>query len=163
MPRKRTISDEDLLDAALAIVHADGPGALSFASLAAEVGLASSTIVQRFGTKAALLQAALVRAWDHLDAATAAAIARASRDRAGVVDLLGSLSGQYDEDDFADQLIVLREDMRDPVLRARGAAWAARADRSADGPPRPLDRRGRSRPTPASVRCSPRASRAPRG
>ena len=125
MPRKRTISDEALLDAALAIVHADGPQALSFASLAADVGLASSTVVQRFGTKAALLQAALGRAWDHLDVATAAAIARASVDRAGVVDLLGSLSGQYDEHDFADQLMVLREDMRDPVLRARGAAWAA--------------------------------------
>lgn len=125
MPRKRTIPDEVLLDTALAIVHQDGPGALSFASLAAEVSLASSTIVQRFGTKAGLLQAALVRAWDHLDAATDAAITRASDDRAGVVDLLGSLSAQYDEDDFADQLMVLREDMRDPALRARGAAWVA--------------------------------------
>ena len=28
-------------------------------------------------------------------------------------------------DDYADQLMVLREDLRDPVLRARGEAWVA--------------------------------------
>ena len=77
------------------------------------------------GLSAALLQGALLRAWDHLDAATAAAIARAPGGRAGVVDLLVSLSGQYEAHDYADQLMVLREDLRDPVLRARGAAWIA--------------------------------------
>ena len=40
-----------------------------------------------------------------------------------MVDLLVDLSGEYTEDDFADQLLVLREDLRDPVLRARGEAW----------------------------------------
>jgi hypothetical protein len=33
------------------------------------------------------------------------------------------LSAQYDQDDFANQLLLLREDLRDPVLRARGQAW----------------------------------------
>jgi AcrR family transcriptional regulator len=125
MPRKRTIPDEALLDAALDIVHRSGPAALSFATLAGQVGLASSTVVQRFGTKADLLQAALLRAWDHLDAATATAIARAPDGPAGVVDLLVALSGQYEAHEYADQLMVLREDLRDPVLRARGAAWIA--------------------------------------
>ena len=37
--------------------------------------------------------------------------------------MLVALSGEYTVSDFADQLIVLREDMRDPVLRARGEAW----------------------------------------
>ena len=139
MPRKRTISDEALLDAAMGIVHTSGPAALSFQTLAAEVGLASSTIVQRFGTKAGLLRATLLRAWDHLDADTAAAIARAGPGRAGVVDLLVAVGGQYDEDDYAEQLVVLREDLRDPVLRARGAAWigtlaAAVEARLADAP-----------------------------
>jgi AcrR family transcriptional regulator len=123
MPRKRTIPDEVLLDAALAIVHGTGPAALSFATLAGQVGLAPSTIVQRFGTKAGLLRATLLRAWDHLDADTAAAIDRAGPGRDGVVDLLVAVGGQYDEDDYAEQLVVLREDLRDPVLRARGAAW----------------------------------------
>ena len=70
-----------------------------------------------------LLQQALLQAWDRLDAETARADAAAGPGPAGVVDLLVDLSGEYTEDDFADQLLVLREDLRDPVLRARGEAW----------------------------------------
>jgi AcrR family transcriptional regulator len=123
MPRKRTISDEALLDAALLLVRADGPDSLTFAAMAASTGLAGPTIVQRFGTKAALLRAALSRAWDKLDADTAAADTAAPMGAGGVVELLVMLSGQYDPQDFADQLLVLREDLRDTVLRARGDAW----------------------------------------
>jgi hypothetical protein len=39
--------------------------------------------------------------------------------------MLVSLTGQYEANDYADQLMVLREDLRDPVLRARGEAWIA--------------------------------------
>ena len=125
MPRHRTVSDERLLDAALEVVHGSGPSALSFATLASRVGLSGSTIVQRFGSKADLLQATLLHAWDRLDADTAAAIASAAPDATGVVDLFVALSGMYDTDDFADQLMVLREDLRDPVLRDRGKRWIA--------------------------------------
>jgi AcrR family transcriptional regulator len=126
MPRKRTVTDDDLADAALALVREAGPAALTFAALAPRAGLAGSTIVQRFGTKAALLRAALSRAWDHLDRETAAASAAATAGPDGVIDLLVRLSGQYDPDDeFADQLLILREDLRDPVLRERGRAWLA--------------------------------------
>ena len=123
MPRKRTISDEALLDAALLLVRADGPDSLTFAALAGASGLAAPTIVQRFGSKAALLRAALSRAWDQLDADTAAADDAAPMGARGVVELLVALSGQYKAEDYADQLLVLREDLRDPVLRARGDAW----------------------------------------
>jgi AcrR family transcriptional regulator len=125
MPRNRTISDQDVLDRALLVVRASGPDALTFGALAPRVGLAPSTIVQRFGTKAALLRAALSRAWDRLDDETAAAVEHAPPGPAGVIEMLVELSGQYDPDDFADQLLVLREDLRDPVLRARGKAWLA--------------------------------------
>ena len=123
MPRNRTIPDDVVLSAALDIVHADGPAALSFGTLADRVGLAGSTLVQRFGSRAGLLQRALLQAWDRLDAETARADAAAGPGPAGVVDLLVDLSGEYTEHDFADQLLVLREDLRDPVLRARGEAW----------------------------------------
>jgi AcrR family transcriptional regulator len=123
MPRKRTIADETLLDAALAIVHESGPDALTFAALGPRVGLAPSTIVQRYGTKAQLLQASLLRAWDLLDLQTADAARAAADDSRGAIDLLVRLTGQYDAHDFADQLLVLREDLRDPTLRARGQAW----------------------------------------
>jgi AcrR family transcriptional regulator len=124
MPRKRTISDQALLDTALLIVRSGGPDSLSFGALAAQVGLAGSTIVQRFGTKAALLRAALSRAWDLLDDDTATADRTAPLDPPGAIELLIQLSGQYaPDDDFADQLLLLREDLRDPVLRDRGRAW----------------------------------------
>ena len=123
MPRNRTIPDHVVLSAALDIVHTDGPAALSFGTLAERVGLAGSTLVQRFGSRAGLLQRAFLQAWDHLDAETARADAAAAPGPAGVVDLLVDLSGEYTEDDFADQLLVLREDLRDPVLRPRGEAW----------------------------------------
>ncbi|HEV7759914.1 MAG TPA: helix-turn-helix domain-containing protein [Acidimicrobiales bacterium] len=125
MPRKRSVSDEAILDRALGLAESAGPAALTFSALSAEVGLAPATLVQRFGTKAKLLQAALLRAWDHLDEATAGADAGAGDGPEGVVDLVTRLSGQYDPAEDADQILLLREDLRDPVLRARGQAWIA--------------------------------------
>lgn len=126
MSRKRTIPDEALLDAALDLVHAEGPAALTFGALARRTGLAASTLVQRFATRPALLRATLERAWDHLDERTAAADAAADAGPSGVRALLGALTGAYPADDasgYADQLLLLREDLRDQVLRARGDAW----------------------------------------
>jgi len=125
MPRTRTISDDSILDFALGIVRSSGPETLTFAALASGVGLSASTIVQRFGTKQGLLRAALMRAWDLLDQETAAAIGNAPLEPSGITDLLVRLSGHYDARDFADQLRVLREDVRDPVLRERGRDWLA--------------------------------------
>lgn len=125
MARPRTITDEALLDVALEIVHRDGPAALSFGGLAGHVGLAGSTIVQRFGTRADLLRATLLRAWDGLDEATTSAIDAAPDGVAGVVDLFVGLTASHDEDDYAEQLPVLREDLCDPLLRRRGEQWLA--------------------------------------
>lgn len=52
MSRTRTISDDSMLDVALGIVRSSGPETLTFAALSTGVGLAASTIVQRFGTEA---------------------------------------------------------------------------------------------------------------
>jgi AcrR family transcriptional regulator len=57
MPRKRTITDEVLLDRALLVAREVGPDGLTFGAVAERAGLAASTIVQRFGTKPALLRA----------------------------------------------------------------------------------------------------------
>ncbi len=123
MPRNRSIPDAAVLSAALDLVHAEGPAALTFGRLAARVGLAGSTLVQRFGNRSQLLQRTLLHAWDALAGATAGADEAAGAGPSGVVELLVMLSGQYSEDEFADQLLVLREDLRDPVLRQRGEAW----------------------------------------
>lgn len=125
MPRPRTLSDEQLLDMVLGLVHAEGPDAASFGAVAKISGLSGSTLVQRFGTKAAMLRACLLRAWDRLDMETARLIQSVLETPEGAIDLLAGLSKDYGEDaaSYAEGLLVLREDLRDPALRARGAAW----------------------------------------
>jgi AcrR family transcriptional regulator len=124
MPRPKLQSDEQVLDAALAIVRSGGVDSLTFAALAGGSGLSSATLVQRFGTKAALIQRTLLHAWDKLQARTLELASSVPRTPDGAVELLVGLS-HYDGpvEDFAEGLLVLREDLRDPVLRRRGAVW----------------------------------------
>lgn len=124
MPRPKTMSDEEVLAAALAIMHAGGPEGLTFAALAAATGLSASTLVQRFENKQNLVQRTLLRAWDCLDQLTAELSATLPKTSSGAIDLLVGLSGDYGGiEAYADGLRVLREDLRDPLLRARGTKW----------------------------------------
>lgn len=127
MSRSKTISDEHLLDRLLAAVMKHGPSGLSFAMASQAAGLAPATLVQRFGARDGMVEAVLLRAWDRLDETTAAADAEASLDPAGAVDFLLRLTNSdAAEYDFTDGLLLLREDIRNPVLRARGAEWSTR-------------------------------------
>jgi AcrR family transcriptional regulator len=113
-----------VLDAALGLLREGGASALTFAALAARCGLSAPTLVQRFENKAALRRRALLHAWDELDALTRKLDAEAPLTPEGAVELLIGLSEQYGGiDSYGDGLLLLREDVRDPVLRARGAAW----------------------------------------
>jgi AcrR family transcriptional regulator len=124
MPRPKTLSDQAVLAAAHKLIHERGPDALTFASVAEVCGLSASTLVQRFKSKAGLVQSALLHAWDRLDEKTATLAAAAPKTPAGAIELLVALSRDYgDIESYAEGLLVLREDLRDPVLRARGAAW----------------------------------------
>ncbi|CDZ45208.1 TetR/AcrR family transcriptional regulator [Neorhizobium galegae] len=124
MARPKTMPDSEVLTAALKVMHEKGPEALTFASLATACGLSGSTLVQRFRNKEELARAALLFAWDDLDAKTEAAIAAAPRTPQGAVDILVALSGDYGGiEAYAEGLLMLREDFRDPRLRARGSAW----------------------------------------
>lgn len=125
MPRPKSLSDEAVLEAALTLMRQHGPDALSFGTLAKATGLSGATLVQRFGSKQALIRAATSHAWDQLDRATSEAVASAPGGAEGVVTLLIALSGYGDIETYADNLLILREDLRDPDLRARGQAWHA--------------------------------------
>ena len=125
MPRRKTLSDEEVLVAASRLLHEHGPDALTFESLGRACGLSPATLVQRFGTKARLKQATLLHAWDGLDAKTAALAAATPKTPEGAIALLVGLSDYGGIETYAEGLLVLREDLRDPVLRARGAAWKA--------------------------------------
>jgi hypothetical protein len=72
-----------------------------------------------------MLRAALLYAWDRLDAETARLAETVPKTPDGAVALLVGLSQDYGDNAaaYGEGLLVLREDFRDPVLRARGAAW----------------------------------------
>ncbi|MBT1155221.1 TetR/AcrR family transcriptional regulator [Aminobacter anthyllidis] len=125
MPRRKTLSDEEVLVVASRLLHERGPDALTFESLGRACGLSPATLVQRFKTKAALKQATLLHAWDGLDAKTAALAASTPKTPEGAIALLVGLSDYGGIETYAEGLLVLREDLRDPALRARGAAWKA--------------------------------------
>ena len=128
MPRPKTLSDEDVLESRLqAHPRARARGADLRSSLPQACGLSPATLVQRFRSKAGLKQSTLLHAWDRLDEKTAGSRPRSPktarrRDRRS----WSALSGDYGGiEAYAEGLLVLREDLRDPVLRARGAAWKA--------------------------------------
>lgn len=124
MARIKTISDDALLDRLLGVLMERGPAGLTFANGAKAVGLSASTLVQRFGTRDAMIEAILLRAWHQLEAATAAADRDLPLSPAGAIDLLISLMPpEKAEENATDGLLLLREDIRNPLLRARGAAW----------------------------------------
>jgi len=126
MTPPKTQSDEQVLEAAYRLMHADGPEALTFERLARASGLSGSTLVQRFKNKALLKQRTLLYACDGLDRKTEEVAGSVPRTPAGAVELLVALSSGYgDIESYAEGLLVLREDLRDPILRERGAAWKA--------------------------------------
>lgn len=126
MPRPKTQSDERILEIALSVMGERGPDVLTFSTLAERCGLSAATLVQRFGNKEKLKKSALLLAWDQLDAETVRLAASVPRTPDGAIELLIGLTRGYGEiDTFAEGLLMLREDLRDPVLRARGAAWKA--------------------------------------
>jgi AcrR family transcriptional regulator len=124
MGRSKTISDNEALGRLLATVQAVGPDALSFSKASAAVGLSAATLVQRFGTRDRMIEAVLLHAWDRLASLTAIADAEAPLTPGGAISLLLRLTpGREAEYDVTEGLLLLREDLRNPVLRGRGQAW----------------------------------------
>ncbi len=111
-----------MLDAALALVRTGGVGRLTFAALADLCGLSASTLVQRFGgQKTALIQRTLLHAWDKLQVRTLELASSVPKTQDGAVELLVGLS-HHDSgvEAYAESLLILREDLRDPVLPQPG-------------------------------------------
>ena len=126
MTRPKTQTDEQVLDAALALVRERGIAALTFSALASRCGLSGATLVQRFANKSALAQRTLLHAWNELDARTRDLAETTPLTPAGAVEFLLGLSEGFDGvESYGEGLLLLREDVRDPVLRERGAAWEA--------------------------------------
>jgi AcrR family transcriptional regulator len=54
-PRPRTVADAEIMAGAIRAISRLGPGRLTLADVAREVGLSAATLVQRFGSKRGLL------------------------------------------------------------------------------------------------------------
>jgi AcrR family transcriptional regulator len=74
-PRPRTVQDDAILEAAINVLSRTGPERMTLADVGAEVGLSAATLVQRFGSKRALMLALLKHVTDGIDARFASAMA----------------------------------------------------------------------------------------
>jgi AcrR family transcriptional regulator len=115
MPRHKTISDEEILDRALPLMASAGPAGFTLSDLAREIGIAPATLLQRFGSKQALVERAFARdnerfmAWiENLPDGVGAAL---------VIQIYSDATKLFgDNPSLADHLLWLREDIRDPMM-----------------------------------------------
>jgi AcrR family transcriptional regulator len=122
-PRPRQASDQELLRAAFRAIQRLGPTRLTLADVAQEAGISAAALVQRFGSKRALLLAAAA------DAATGEAYifpALRARHRSPITALLGladcmTLLGSTPEA-VANTLAFLRIDLTDADFRRHALA-----------------------------------------
>lgn len=120
MGRVKTVSDAEVFLAIRQLLASGGEKAVAFASVARATGLSGPTLVQRFGSRAGMVRAAHLAAWDALDALTATAVAASDLSPKGAQKLLKSLAdGQAASVDLA----ILCLDLRDTVLRQRAKSW----------------------------------------
>lgn len=124
MPRHKLVSDEEVLDALLPLMLQTGPDGLTFAAAAKASGLSAATLVQRYGNREDLVESVLMRAWENLLAQTQTADEEEPLTPQGAIALLMRLMpGDAAEQNACDGLLLLREDIRNPKLREKGALW----------------------------------------
>ena len=128
MPRPRTVTDEEVFAAAHRAMSRLGPGELRLADIAEEAGVTASALVQRFGSKRALLLA-LSRAWSGSAAGFFAELrARSETPLAALCDYARCLAGMAASPSaFARSLAYLQIDLTDDDFRASLEAYARSA------------------------------------
>jgi AcrR family transcriptional regulator len=116
--RPRTTSDDQILTATARAISAVGPSELTLAHVAREAGIAPATIVQRFGSKRALLLAFTARASVGVEEGfTAAQRRHPSPLRALVGHLIAMASGMRTPDELSRHLAFLQLELGDPEFR----------------------------------------------
>jgi AcrR family transcriptional regulator len=143
MPRRKSISDEEILDRALPVIAEAGPAGFTLAQVARAVGVAPATLLQRFGDKQTLTERIFARDNDRFvdwlqtlpQGVGAETVIRIYAD---ATQLFG------DSPSLADHLLWLREDIRDPAMnrlaRERFALFRAEIVKRLPPLPIPADR-----------------------
>jgi AcrR family transcriptional regulator len=120
--RPRTVADAAILAAAARAIGRAGPGALTLGAIAAEVGLAPATLVQRFGSKRGLLLALAADGAARAAEPFAAARGRHPSPLAALLAALAGLMGVERRAELANHIAFLQMDVADPELRVHATA-----------------------------------------
>ena len=124
MPRPKTVDDDAVLDAALRVIDRGGPGELTLAAVAREVGLAPATLLQRFQSKRGLLLAINSRGSDGAGSSLREATKRhRSPLRALVAGLVDMSSRVTSPETMANHLAFLQIDLSDPEFHQLALAY----------------------------------------
>lgn len=125
MPRKKLLPDADVLAAAGRVFARLGPSRFTLADVAQEAGLSPATLVQRFGSKRALMLAfaehAASEARRPFEEAQAAGGSALEALRTALVHAMRPTPGRQE---LAGSLAFLVEDLADPALGAYAAQHA---------------------------------------
>jgi len=127
MPRPRTATDAEILEGAARAIARLGPGRLTLADVAREVGLSPATLLQRFGSKRGLLLALAGNAAGTVDACFAAA-RRATGSSLGALLSAATEMARHVEspEALANHLAFLQVDLSDPDFHTLALALAQR-------------------------------------
>lgn len=128
-PRPRKASDEEVFAAALRMMAELGPQQITLADIAAEAGLTPGALVQRFGSKRALLLA-LSEKFAHSTGALFASLRAADPSPLATLYAYGDCMAQMGDspEALAHHLMWLQQDLTDPDFR-RFTLLQARASR----------------------------------
>lgn len=117
MARNKIIPDADILAIVLQKLLTEGDKAVSFGLIAAASGLAPPTLVQRYGSRDAMIAQALAAGWKSLETLTEASEAEALVSAKGAQGLLKDIGA------LVDVPALLAASQRDKALTDRAAAW----------------------------------------
>jgi AcrR family transcriptional regulator len=118
--RPRTVSDEDLIEATVRLMSRLGPVKLTLAAVAKEAGVTAATLVQRFGSKRALMLKISAGAAETADACFD--LVRAAHPGSPLAALMAGAAAMAQmaatPEELANSLAFLQIDITDPEFHA---------------------------------------------
>lgn len=124
MARPKSVPDDQVHTAIAALYRQGGDKAVTFATVSGATGLAPPTLVQRYGSRDGMLEWALMRGWDAVDAATDAALP-VLKDRGAAAFLKALVEGLG----ASFSLTELVAAQRSSALQTRAATWREAIER----------------------------------
>lgn len=127
-PRPRAVEDDVILDAAIKVLSRLGPDRMTLADVGGEVGLSAATLVQRFGSKRALMLALLQHFTGDIDVRFESAMAEHESPLEGIFAAAANRAGPLDDHvTLAHRLSFYLSQMEDPEFRALALENSSRA------------------------------------